>query len=1130
MRLLRLRPASLLPRASRWDRFGNVYTRCEPSGCTVKILSTRRSVTTTFTRGHATVHVDESYEIPQPDIDTLSTSLGSLEPKLLDLKQKEQYADASPRLFKARRIHSEMHDMCQKQNLERKIEEKLYREEPGSPWKCSLHVQIPGMADEKTTAFDRASRKAREAAWIAMVIKLDRNGALAELVRGANAKKISTSLPSIPMPIHPEEINIMQQVLTEIDQADLSGNQEELTALKVDGLFKSRKRSRRPAGQANKELLDRLQHIENNPDMADILKGKSALPMRQYDSQTLELVSSGVYSIVTGATGSGKTTQLPQIILEDAIRKGKGATCDIICTQPRRIAASSVARRVAKERGESLGDSVGYQVRWDSKLPQHLGGSITYCTTGILLEQLKWNPDDVMDNTSHLVIDEIHVRDELIDFLLIVLKKAIKARQVAGKTVPKVILMSATMDTTLFSEYMSNEVDGKSTPCSSLHVPGRSYPVIEKHLDEILDEIPESYTEGLKDLMEREKFSTKQFLEAEQSFQRQNGKPSSSLASADPESTAAPQISAEKEASLVPLALLVTTIAHICKTSTKGAILVFLPGLAEISATEDLMKEDLVFGLDFSNEKAFRIHSLHSTVQADKQHEIFEPLPAGCRRIILSTNIAETSITVPDVRYVVDLGKMREKTYNHAQRITSLETVWQSQSNARQRAGRAGRVSQGQYYALYSHERREAMPAYGTPELLRTELQETCLSIKAQGLEESVSIFLSAAVEPPPAVAVQAAVDELKEIEAFTNDEKLTPLGGILAQLPIHPALGKMVILGIIFRCLDPIVTMAAMSTQYPFFLFPIDQKTEARASKKALGVADSDHLAELQGYRELRKKQREDGKKEANRLAVERFFHYGVFDATRRSAQQIIQLLASIGLLDADATKEYSGYDFGGEALNRNSDNMELLKCLLTAGFYPNIGARELGKKGRRYRTGSEEGILVHPKSINDIKRKADDASMFCFTTLARTPGSDDLFMRDTTVISPLIALLFGGRLELNEARSEIVMDGWLSVAVDSDKEQEASASLTKFRDVKDRMLNSVFKSLANPSGGALANDPVRDIFVDGLLRLLELNHKLRPVEEPVERKKTVNPGVVGWDSAVEFYNSDPVESFDSA
>jgi ATP-dependent RNA helicase DHX36 len=954
------------------------------------------------------------------------------------------------------------------------------------------------------------------------------------LARGNSGKsQTPTNCPVVVTALKAEALDIMEKTLLEAAQAGLSHQQETLKAMPE---FVAKPRGRpRPQGTMaalSQRLLDDLQRFEVNPDTAEIRSARAGLPMSHYSSKVLDLVSGNVYSVIVGATGSGKTTQVPQIILNDAIRRSEGGDCNIICTQPRRLAATSVARRVAAERGEKLGQSVGYHVRGDSKFPE-LGGSITYCTTGILLERLKWNADDVMDNATHLVLDEVHERDMFIDFLLIVLKKAITARQLVGKTVPKVVLMSATMDSKLFSAYLPNEVDGNSTPCPSLDVPGRAFPVKEMYLEEILNEITETYPEEFRSFVARDKDDSSEYMKAEKAFARADDEVSSVEGSIDwkmQENHNGPS-AAGKEEALVPIALPVATIAHICKTSTDGAILAFLPGVREITAMEELMKQERVFGINFSNEEAFRIHSLHSAVPLEQQREIFEPLPTGCRRIILSTNIAETSVTVPDVKHVVDLGKLRQRTYTPMERISALPTTWESDSNARQRAGRAGRVSDGNYYALYTRKRREAMSASGIPELLRTDLQETCLSIKAQGFQESVSSFLSAAIEPPLPEAVRFAVDNLKAIEAFTKDEEVTALGGVLAKLPVHPALGKMILLGLIFRCLDPMIIIASMHGERPLFVNPVGHKTLARAARQHFNEADSDHIACLQGFQYLREYSRSANIKwySVLRRAKARYIHFGAFSAISHTANQIRETLIGAGLLDADVARNVDTLEIGGEALNRNSKNIDLIKSLILAGVYPNMGAKKYAKKSRAFRGASEETVIMHPTSVNYINSREQQPAhdeIFAFTTLARSADANTLFMRDSTLIPPLAAMLFGGRLDAKEADQELVMDGWLPFKFDGEAAEagQTMRTIMEFRNAKDRMLNGVFRLLSNPGEAATAVN-VMEIFTDGLVKALDADAKGRNKESVLNGKVRMANGDISqetaWSDISQLYRS---------
>lgn len=502
------------------------------------------------------------------------------------------------------------------------------------------------------------------------------------------------------------------------------------------------------------------------------------------------------------------TAQVPQILLEKAIKEGKGGECNIICTQPRRIAATSVAQRVAVERDEPLQKSVGYHVRFDSKLPS-AGGSITYCTTGILLQQLRNSSDEALEGVTHLVIDEVHERDILIDFLLIILKRVLKERKILGKPDVKVVLMSATMDTELFSNYFQHrDKYGHLVPCPDLSVPGRTFPVKEVFLEDIKEILEAKHRSS--DLVLLREPDTRDYLEVEGNIASSSNVasrvasrvpsrvPSRAASTRDVEEDTADAtinwkqevkigadgqaiLSNEKQDAIVPIGLLATVVAHIAKTTEDGAMLVFLPGLEEIQAVEETLRTRRPLGIDFNDERRFKLCLLHSSIP--NQNEVFDDVPQGCRKVILSTNIAETSVTIPDVKYVVDSGKLREKQYEQARRITQLVCTWISKSNSKQRAGRAGRVQNGNYWALFSKTRFDSMRATGLPEMLRSDLQEICLDIKAQGFTDPVAQFLSEAIEPPAPNVINSSISQLTTLGALNDEERLTPLGRVLATM-----------------------------------------------------------------------------------------------------------------------------------------------------------------------------------------------------------------------------------------------------------------------------------------------------------------------------------------------------------
>ncbi|KAK6435602.1 hypothetical protein LTR95_008203 [Oleoguttula sp. CCFEE 5521] len=823
---------------------------------------------------------------------------------------------------------------------------------------------------------------------------------------------------------------------------------------------------------------------EDDPKLSTLHAQRSTLPVSKYRQELKGIVDSGIYSIVIGDTGSGKTTQVPQILLEEMIRDGTGAECNIICTQPRRIAATSVADRVTTERDEPLQVGVGYQVRFDTKLPRY-GGSITYYTTGIFLQQLKHDADGVLESASHILIDEAHERDLNVDFLMVVVKNAVRSRQTKGLKVPRIVLMSATIDHTLFAKYLGSGVGTNIIPAPTIHIPGRTFPVTWRYLSDTMDELMKKNTRETQRLLALDarigEWMTAETKHSEARLLR--GVDQSGVYQAMPH---------DPREGFVPLPLLGAIIGWVCSTTKDGAVLVFLPGLAEITSLDDFLLQHQCFGEDFSNSRKYRICLLHSTVPKEEQAAVFERDRPGQRKIILATNIAETSITVTDVKYVIDAGKMREKQYDQTRRITQLRCVWESKSNARQRAGRAGRVQHGTYFALYSKERFEDMRAVGLPEMLRTDLSETVLAVKASVQGVAVQSFLAQAIEPPTPVAIEGAISNLKAMEALTATEELTDLGRVLSKLPVHPSLGKPILLGILYRCLDPMILFGAIGGEKGLFVAPREQRAEANARHRRYFTDRSEHMAFINAFSALRAAFKRGGVHTAFRIAKEDFLHFGAFKTCIQSAEQIEKILREAGLLPQATWSTRSLSLYGPDELNRNSSNSDLIKCLLLAGQPSNL-AWKINNDGPVLRTATEGAVMLHPGSMNrKDKDGGQDTSypkgtIFTYSSLNKASQGGALFIRETSQVTPLQATLFGGPLAM-QGSANLLLNGWLVINPGEQTQGSVASKLLELRDALHAMHLRAFRSLGERKTGQVGfgEDKARDEVVGALVKVL--------------------------------------------
>jgi HrpA-like RNA helicase len=374
-----------------------------------------------------------------------------------------------------------------------------------------------------------------------------------------------------------------------------------------------------------------------------------------------------------------------------------------------------------------------------------------------------------------VIVDEVHERDINSDFLLILLREIVRA----GVGI-KVILMSASVDAQLYVKYFMDRRAGiTEVPC--VNVEGHCYPVTEMYLDKICNLI------GWRGMTTEDQ----------------------GLPGTDSE-------------------LVTSLLVYLTRTQPEGAILVFLPGWDDIMSVIDLLNHR------FRNEsQRYLTLPLHSMLSSRDQQSVFNVPPPGVRKIILATNIAESSVTIDDIVYVVNTGTVKVKMFDPTKKITHLSTEWSSKASVIQRRGRAGRCQPGHAYNLFTKEQFASMDDYQVPEMQRTPLEDLVLQAKLLNPCHKVANFLSQALDPPRASAISSAVDVLKDLGALDDSEGLTPMGTVLAELPIEPVIGRLVLLGAVLGTLDPILTIAASMGHRDPFVNPPTKRQQADAVER---------------------------------------------------------------------------------------------------------------------------------------------------------------------------------------------------------------------------------------------------------------------------------------------------------
>ncbi|TPX63977.1 hypothetical protein SpCBS45565_g06228 [Spizellomyces sp. 'palustris'] len=543
---------------------------------------------------------------------------------------------------------------------------------------------------------------------------------------------------------------------------------------------------------------------------------RKELPIYTYREELVEAMTRFQCLIVVGDTGSGKTTQLPQYVLE-AIPEIR----NICVTQPRRIAAISAARRVADERRTRLGEQVGYSIRFERSASSST--RLLYVTDGTLLRSVAADPK--VSAYDLVVLDEAHERSLETDVLFGLLRRACRLRPEL-----KVVVMSATLDIDKFSEFFGD------APVFS--IPGRMYAV---------------------DILWQKKMK---LGTAKATFVRRS----------------------------------VETVLHIHKNEEPGDVLVFLTGQQEIEQATRLLQEahevlDYVEVRHRSRVHDIAVYPIFSALETLEQRAIFEATPEGVRKIVVATNIAQTSVTIPGIRYVVDSGFVKQKMYDAQTGVDALVVVPISQAAATQRAGRAGRTASGKVYRLYSREAFEDMEPATVPEIQRSSLIGTVLSLKKMGIDDILNFEF---IDPPDPDLVVAAIKQLFLLGAVDEHGHLTPLGHQMSDFPISPFLSRVLISAALdFSCSYEALIIASMLSVEEIFATPRGKKKQSAAEecRRRFDDPSGDHLTLLRIFHEWR-----DHEYSKN-WTFSNFIHFRALQAARKVKEQLTEIMERLEL-----------------------------------------------------------------------------------------------------------------------------------------------------------------------------------------------------------------------------------------
>ncbi|KAF7384800.1 hypothetical protein HZH68_014412 [Vespula germanica] len=640
--------------------------------------------------------------------------------------------------------------------------------------------------------------------------------------------------------------------------------------------------------QKHEESSSSFSNVENTEaGNASVHQQRKSLPVYRLRKRLLEEIRRYSTLIIIGETGSGKTTQIPQLLLSSGIA---GVSGRVGVTQPRRVAAVSIARRVAQEQGVETGKLVGYCVRFeDVTSPQT---RIKYLTDGMMVREAM--TDEILSDYSVVILDEAHERSVQTDVLLGVTKRAQNLRKLKNLPPLKLLVMSATMDADKFAKYFHAPV---------LYLEGRQHPVKIYH--------------------------------------------------------------AVKSQEDYAFSSMVTAFQIHRETPANEDILVFLTGQEEIESAVVNAKQ-VAKQLDGKGYPPLKVFPLYSALPTHQQLEAFKPAPAGMRKLIFSTNVAETSVTIGGIRHVIDTGVVKARTHHPTTGLDVLKVEQISKAQAWQRTGRAAREAPGKCYRTYTKDEFERMKEMPVPEIQRCSLAGVALQLLAIGVDITSFDFM----DRPPKEAVDVAVTCLEKLAAVKGSPpQLTTLGRTMSLFPLDPRFTKVILASVEHRCLEEALTVVALLSGESIFTDPPAKRQQAYAAKSRFASPEGDHVTLLNVFRGYT-----STSSQKKVWCHENFLHHRNLEYASEVRQQLATLAERANLEKASC-----------------GTNTEQLRKALLEGLYENLA--ELQRDHSYVTVSSKQPVAIHPSStLHGTK-----PSLILFTEIVAT---GKCYLRDLSVI----------------------------------------------------------------------------------------------------------------------------------